>query len=37
LQQLRTLLRNARQEQAEGRTPRAYRELFRVIREACGE
>jgi ribosome-associated protein len=37
LQQLRTLLRNARKEQAEGRPPRAYRELFRVIREAAGE
>lgn len=37
LQQLRALLRNARQEQAEGRPPRAYRELFRVIREASGE
>lgn len=37
LQQLRALLRNARQEQAEGRPPRAYRELFRVIREASRE
>jgi ribosome-associated protein len=37
LQQLRALLRNARKEQAEGRPPRAYRDLFRAIREACGE
>lgn len=37
LQNLRALLRNARKEQKEGRPPRAYRELFRVIREAGGE
>jgi ribosome-associated protein len=37
LQQLRALLRNARKEQAEGKPPRAYRELFRAIREAAGE
>jgi ribosome-associated protein len=37
LQQLRALLRNARKEQAEGKPPRAYRELFRIIREAAGE
>ena len=37
LQQLRALIRNARREQAEGRAPRAYRELFRVLREAAGE
>jgi ribosome-associated protein len=37
LQQLRALLRNARKEQAEGKPPRAYRELFRAIREASGE
>jgi ribosome-associated protein len=37
LQQLRTLIRNARREQAESRPPRAYRELFRAIREASGE
>jgi len=36
LQQLRALIRNARREQAEGRPPRAYRELFRVLREAAG-
>jgi ribosome-associated protein len=34
---MRALLRNARKEQAEGRPPRAYRELFRLIREAAGE
>ena len=37
LQQLRALLRNARKEQAEGKPPRAYRELFRIIRETAGE
>jgi ribosome-associated protein len=37
LQQLRALLRNARKEQAEGRPPRAYRELFRVLRAVAGE
>ena len=37
LQQLRALIRNARKEQAESKPPRAYRELFRVIREAADE
>jgi ribosome-associated protein len=37
LQNLRALLRNARKEQAQGKPPRAYRELFRVIRKAAGE
>jgi ribosome-associated protein len=32
LQALRTLIRNARREQQEGRTPRAYRELFRLLK-----
>jgi ribosome-associated protein len=36
LQALRTLVRNARKEIAEGKPPRAQRELFRVIREAAG-
>jgi ribosome-associated protein len=36
-QQLRTLIRNARREQAAGRAPRAFRELFRALREATGE
>ena len=31
LQALRTLIRNARKEQKEGKPPRAYRELFRVL------
>jgi ribosome-associated protein len=33
LQALRTLIRNARKEAALGRPPRAYRELFRVLKE----
>jgi len=33
LQALRTLIRNARKEQEEGKPPRAYRELFRVLKE----
>ena len=33
VQQLRTLLRNAKRDTAAGRPPRAYRELFRNIRE----
>ena len=33
LQALRALIRNARREIAEGRPPRAQRELFRLIRE----
>ena len=37
LQQLRALIRNARREQAASKPPRAYRELFRVIREAADE
>ncbi len=32
LQELRTLIRNARREQKEGRPPRAYRELFRLLK-----
>ena len=32
LQELRTLIRNARREQLEGRPPRAYRELFRLLK-----
>ena len=32
-QVLRTLIRNARKEQAGGKPPRAYRELFRVLKE----
>jgi ribosome-associated protein len=37
LQQLRALIRSARREHAEGRSPRAFREMFRVLREASGE
>lgn len=37
LQNLRALLRNARKEHKEGKPPRAYRGLFRAIREAAGE
>jgi ribosome-associated protein len=33
LQVLRTLIRNARREASLGRAPRAYRELFRVVKE----
>ena len=36
LQQLRALIRSARREQAEGRPPRAFREIFRVLRESAG-
>jgi ribosome-associated protein len=34
LQELRALLRNARKEAKEGKPPRAYRELFRFLRNA---
>jgi len=37
LQQLRSLIRSARREQAGGRPPRAFREIFRVLRETAGE
>jgi ribosome-associated protein len=33
LQKIRTLIRNSRKEQAEGKPPRAYRELFRFIKQ----
>lgn len=32
-QQLRQLVRNARKERADGRPPRSYRQLFRMLRE----
>ncbi len=35
LQALRALIRSARREQLEGRPPRAFRELFRLLREAA--
>lgn len=31
-QQLRTLIRNARKEQAENKTPKAYREIFQILK-----
>jgi len=34
LQALRTAIRNARKEQAEAKPPRAFREIFRLLREA---
>ena len=34
LQALRALLRNARKEMKEGKPPRAYRELFRLLKDA---
>ena len=34
LQELRALLRNARKEAKEGKPPRAYRELFRFLKNA---
>jgi ribosome-associated protein len=36
LQAIRVALRNTRREQAEGRPPRAYRQLFRLLRDAGG-
>lgn len=35
-QQLRQLIRNARREQAQDKPPKAYRELFRLVRQALG-
>jgi len=32
-QQLRTLIRNARKEQAENKPPKAYRELFQILKQ----
>jgi ribosome-associated protein len=32
LQKMRTLIRNAREEQRQGKPPRAYRELFRMLK-----
>ena len=34
---LRALVRRAREERAEGRPPRSYRDLFRTLRELIGE
>ena len=32
-QQLRTMIRNARKEQAESKPPKAYREIFQLLKE----
>ena len=37
VQHLRALIRNARAERASGRPPKAYRELFRLLRDAAAE
>jgi ribosome-associated protein len=37
LQALRSLLRNARKEMKEGKPPRAYREVFRLLKESSKE
>lgn len=37
LQQLRQLRRNTLREQAQGKPPRAFRELYRVLRELNGQ
>ena len=34
-QQLRTLIRNARKEQAENKPPKAYRELFQILKQVA--
>jgi ribosome-associated protein len=36
-QQLRTLVRNAVEEKKRNKPPRAYREIYRLVREAMGE
>jgi ribosome-associated protein len=36
VQQLRTLIRNARREQAEQKPPKAYREIFQVLKQLQG-
>lgn len=33
VQQLRTLIRNARKEQAESKPPKAYREIFQILKQ----
>ena len=33
MQQLRTLIRNARKEQAESKPPKAFRELFQILKD----
>lgn len=36
IQHLRTLIRNARKEQAENKPPRAYREIFQILKDLQG-
>jgi ribosome-associated protein len=36
VQQMRTLIRNARREQAENKPPKAYREIFQVLKQLQG-
>lgn len=36
IQHLRTLIRNARKEQAENKPPKAYREIFQILKELQG-
>jgi ribosome-associated protein len=36
VQQMRTLIRNARREQAEQKPPKAYREIFQVLKQLQG-
>jgi len=33
VQHLRTLIRNARKEQAENKPPKAYREIFQILKQ----
>lgn len=37
VQQLRTLIRNARKEQAENKPPKAYREIFQILKQIEGK
>ncbi len=37
IQQLRTLIRNARKEQAENKPPKAYREIFQILKQLQGQ
>jgi len=36
-QHLRTLIRNARKEQAENKPPKAYREIFQILKQVAGK
>jgi ribosome-associated protein len=36
-QHLRTLIRNARKEQAESKPPKAYREIFQILKQLHAE